>query len=132
MDVQEFLAKQSKEAKDIFIVLDELIRKCDKKVQVKVEALMSVPEALAYHQEGVFKYGLTATSKHYSYHSMVMYAYPELLDDLKKEAKDLKFQKGCINFQSLEQVQGSLFEDFLMRSAQKDFQPIIDRYKKKK
>ena len=129
MSIQEFLKNQSEEAKNVFETLDALIRKYDKKVTVEVGSIMSVKEALVYKQENVFKYGLTATKNHYSYHSMVMYAFPEVLKEFKQISKGIKFQKGCFNFKSLEAINIIAFEKFVKESALIDFSPVINHYK---
>lgn len=132
MKIQEFLEKQTEEARDVFKTLDVLIRKYDKTVSVEIGSIMSVNEALIYKQDDVFKYGLTATKNHFSYHSMVMYAFPDVLGIFRKESKGIKFQKGCFNFNALKTIDLSNFETFLKLSAQKDFEPVINHYKQKK
>jgi hypothetical protein len=131
MTTQDFFNTQTDEGKILFQTLDELIRKYDTSVTVEVGVIMSVKEALVYKQDGVFKYGLTATKNHYSYHSMVMYAFPDVLEGFKKESKGFKFQKGCFNFNALENIDLSNFESFLEKSAQRDFSPVINHYKQK-
>jgi len=131
MTTQEFFNKQTEEGKLLFKTLDALIRKHDKTITVEVGSIMNVKKALVYKQDDVFKYGLTVTKNHFSYHSMVMYANPDVLENFKKESKNIKFQKGCFNFKSLETIDLSKFETFLKLSAQKDFAPVINHYKKK-
>lgn len=132
MTIQEFLNNQSDEAKTLFQTLDGLIQQHDRSVTVEVGTIMSVKEALVYKQDNVFKYGLTATKNHYSYHSMVMYAYPEVLTPFRRSAKNIKFQKGCFNFNGLKDLDLSNFELFLKTAAQRDFNPVINHYKQKK
>jgi hypothetical protein len=132
MTTQEFFNKQTDEGKLLFETLDTLIRKHDKTVTTEVGSIMSVKEALVYKQENVFKYGLTITKNHFSYHSMVMYANPDVLEKFKKESKGIKFQKGCFNFKNIETIDLTGFEAFLKLSAQKDFGPVINHYKQKK
>lgn len=131
MTIQIFFDKQSDQGKVLFQSLDRLIQNYDPSVTVEVGAIMSVKEALVYKQEDVFKYGLTATKSHYSYHSMVMYAYPEVLDGFRNSAGGIKFQKGCFNFKVLEDIDLSSFESFLEQSSQQNFSPVIARYKQK-
>lgn len=132
MTIQKFLDKQSEEGKMLFQTLNSLILNFDTSVTVEVSSIMSVKEALVYKQDNVFKYGLTVTKNHFSYHSMVMYAYPEVLVGFKQASKGIKFQKGCFNFNSLENINLSNFELFLKKSAQMDFCPVINHYKQKK
>jgi len=131
MTVETFLDNQTDEAKAIFTTLHGLITSHDTTITAQVGAVMSAKEALVYNQEGVFKYGLTATKNHYSFHSMVMYANPDLLEELKQHTKGIKFQKGCLNFKTLAQVNTPAFEAFVKASAAKDFSPVLEHYKKK-
>lgn len=132
MKISGFINDRSEGAKEVFVTIDALIRKYDKTITVEVGPIMGVKEALVYKQENVFKYGLTVTKNHFSYHSMVMYAFPKILEEFKATSKGIKFQKGCFNFKSLETINLSNFEAFLKISGQQDFGPIIDQYKKKK
>ena len=131
MTIQEFLDKQTDEGRILFQTVDRLIQNYDTSVTVEVGSIMSVKEALVYKQDNVFKYGLTATKNHFSYHSMVMYANPDVLENFKKVSKGIKFQKGCFNFKNLETIDLSGFEAFLKLSAQKDFEPVINHYKQR-
>jgi len=132
MNISDFINSQSEEAKEVFKTLDILIRKHDKTVTVEVSSIMSVKEALVYKQDNVFKYGLTVTKNHFSYHSMVMYAYPKVLEEFKAASKGIKFQKGCFNFKSLQNINLSNFESFLKTSGQQDFSRVINHYRNKK
>ena len=132
MTTQKFLNNQSEEAKNIFEILDTLIRKYDKTVTVEIGSIMGIKKALVYKQDNVFKYGITATKNHFSYHSMVMYAFPKIIEDFKITSKTIKFQKGCFNFKTIENINLPNFEKFLEQSSQQDFSPVINHYKKKK
>ncbi|WAC02752.1 hypothetical protein N7U66_03515 [Lacinutrix neustonica] len=132
MTIQEFLDKQTRECRILFQTLNKLILDYDKLVTVEVGSIMSVKEAFVYKQDDVFKYGLTATKNYFSYHSMVMYAFPEVLDTFKRQSKGIVFQKGCFNFNTLESINISSFRLFLEASSQRDFSPVIKHYKQKK
>ena len=129
MRTQDFFLKY--ENKMLFHTLDALIRKYDSSVSVEVGRIMSVKEALVYKQDNVFKYGLTATKNHYSYHSMVMYAYPQVLNEFKNLNIKIKFQKGCFNFKSIDDIDLKSFDEFLKQSATIDFSPVMEHYKNK-
>ena len=131
MKTNDFINKKDSATQVIFKTLNEIIRKHDSSVTVEVGSIMSVKEALVYKQDDVFKYGLTATKNHYSYHSMVMYAYPQVLTKFKKLNTKIKFQKGCFNFKSIEDIDLKSFDEFLKQSATIDFSPVIEHYKNK-
>lgn len=108
------------------------ILEIDNKVVENVSSIMSIVNALVYEQEGVFKYGLTRTKHHYSFHTMVMYANPDVSEFIKSNTKRAKIQKGCINFTSFDDFPIDLFKRIMTLSAEKDFSPVIAHYKKKK
>lgn len=128
MKVEDFLKQQTEEARQVFETLDGLIQAHDARVSVEVGSIMRVKEALVYKEEGVFKYGLTATKNHFSYHSMIMYAFPEVLADFKKANKGIKFQKGCFNFYTAKSLHLPSLTRFLALSANMDFGPVIRHY----
>lgn len=132
MKLSDFLNNQTEETKKVFETLDSLIRMYDNTVTAEVGSIMSIKEAVIYKQDNVFKYGLAVTKNHFSYHSMVMYAYPKTIEEFKTTSKGIKFQKGCFNFKALENINLSSFESFLKDSAKQDFSPVINHYKNKK
>jgi len=132
MGISEFLGNQTDETKNVFKTLDALIRKSDRDITTEVGSIIRIKEAIVYKQDNVFKYGLTVTKNYYSFHSMVMYVYPNILELFRKASKDIKFQKGCFNFKTLESINLSEFEELLRVSALQDFTPVIRHYKNKK
>ncbi len=111
----------------------ECIRTIDSTVREKSGKIMS-QEGVVFEQEGVFKYGLTQTKKHYSFHSMVMYSDPMVMAFTKQilAACNVRIQKGCVNFESINDLPLSLFEQILRASVQADFSQTISHYKAKK
>ncbi len=108
------------------------ILKIDTKVKEKVSKIMSIENALVYEQDGVFKYGLAKTKYHYTFHSMVMYSNPDILDFAKQNLKGVKIQKGCVNFESFRDLPIDVFRELMDLSAEKDFTPVIEHYQKKR
>jgi len=123
-----YIQALSKKDQHLFSILDQIILEKDPSVESRLGSIMSVKEALVYTQEEVFKYGLARNKNYYTFHSMVMYAHPELHSFIKKEGKKLKVQKGCINFSKAEDFPIVLFEEFIERSAKLDFSTVINRY----
>ena len=132
MDIQAFIDSQPAQYKEVFAALHQHICAIDSTVDARIGPVMGIEDGLVYKQEGVFKYGITRTKKHFSFHSMVMYTYPELREDLKQKTKGIKFQKGCLNFSSADQIDHPDFVQFLKDSAQKDFGPVLRHYQNKK
>ena len=104
----------------------------DTKVVEVHSKFMNTENALAYEEQGIFKYGLTKTNHHYSFHSMVMYSNPDIWNYIKEHAgKGAKVQKGCVNFKTTSQLPIEVFKEIMRLSAKKDFSPVIENYKKK-
>ncbi len=130
--MDSFLTELSPAEQEIIEGFRKCILSLDSTVEESTEAIMSNQGAFVYKQEGVFKYGLAKTKHHFSLHSMVMYAYPETVTQLKEQSSKLKFQKGCINFKSLSDFPLSEFSALIQLFAEKDFTPILQHYKSKK
>lgn len=130
---ESFLKEINDEDVEIISRLREIISRKDPLVTERIGKIMSSDGAFVYEQEGIFKYGLAKTSKHFTFHSMVMYAFPEVMELSKKSfiGKGIKFQKGCINFPSLESISIKAFQEVLKLSAKQNFETVINHYKKK-
>ena len=103
----------------------------DTKVIEKVSSIMGIKNALVYEEDGVFKYGLTKTKNHYSFHSMVMYSNSDVYNYIKTNVKKgAKVQKGCINFKVTSLLPIETFKEIMSLSSAKDFSPVIKHYKK--
>lgn len=131
MTKDEFLNSITEESAVIFRKLDEIVLKNDSLIECSIGSIMSIKTALVYNQENVFKYGIARTKNHYSFHSMVMYAHPEVLKEFKEFNAKIIFQKGCFNFKSIVDIDLKSFKDFLNRSSKIDFSPVIAHYKER-
>lgn len=132
MTKEEYINTLPENEKNIIQQFRKVILENDKSVSEEFGKIMSVDHTLNYKEKGVFKYGLAVTTKHVSFHSMVLYANPELAEYLKKELKKVKFQKGCINFKSIADFPIDIFTKHIKASSQIDFSPVIKHYKNKK
>jgi hypothetical protein len=117
---------------DVLEKLRKIILKSDKTIKQGTGSVMGSTNGFVFTQEGVFKYGVNKTKTGYSFHSMAMYANPELHSDFKSKMKKIKFQKGCVNFKSLEDFPLDVFEEHIKKSAKCDFSMVINYYKNKK
>ena len=109
----------------------KLVLRHDKAVDEKPGKIMQAKDAVCYTEDGVFKYGLARTSKGVTFHSMVMYANPEIAAFAKKNLKNVKFQKGCFNIADLANFDLDRFDEMMRISAATDFSPVIAQYKNK-
>ena len=93
--------------------------------------IMGANDALCYKENDVMKYGLARTALGFTFHSMVMYANPDIAQFVKANLTSIKLQKGCFNIPALSALDQNAFEQMMSLSAKKDFQPVIDHYKTK-
>ncbi len=111
--------------------LRRIIKQEDNAVTEAPGAIMSAKDALCYKEDDVFKYGLAKTKSGFSFHSMVMYANPDVADFVKKNIGGVKQQKGCLNIADLETFDLDDFKQMMELSAAKDFSPVVKHYKTK-
>ena len=111
--------------------LRAIIKSSDSSVIESPGRIMSADDALCYLEDDVMKYGLAKTASGYTFHSMVMYANPDIAEFVKVNLSSVKLQKGCFNIPALDALDLSAFEQIMVLSAEKNFQPVIDHYKKK-
>lgn len=117
---------------DIVTEFGKIICKHDKSVKKGKGTVMGNASGEVFNQDGVFKYAVAKTRTGYSFHSMVIYGNPNLYNDLKAKLAKAKFQKGCINFKSVEDFPIKIFEEHIRKSAKCDFSNVINHYKNKK
>lgn len=128
-----FISGLTEEEQSLISQLREIILASDTTVTEKVGKIMSSEGAFVYQQEGIFKYGLAKTTKHFTFHSMVMYAFPKVME-LSKDRftkKGVVFQKGCINFKTLDLISMQDFQEVLEYASKQDFSVVINHYKNK-
>jgi len=132
MEIEQYISTLSETEQQAISQFRKVILENDKAVSESFGKFMSNPNAISYNEQGVFKYGLTVTKNYISFHSLVMYSNPQLMDELKSKLPKAKFQKGCINFKSLDEFPESVLVDHMQISSKIDFSPVINRYLKKK
>lgn len=132
MEIEQYISTLSEGTQKGIRQFRKVISENDKAVSESFGKFMSNPNAISYNEQGVFKYGLTVAKNYISFHSLVMYSNPELMDELKSKLPKAKFQKGCINFKSLDEFPESVLTAHMQRSSKIDFSPVINRYLKKK
>ncbi|MND78039.1 hypothetical protein D3C87_622520 [compost metagenome] len=132
MEIEQYISTLSQTEQQAINQFRKVILENDKAVSESFGKFMSNPNAISYNEQGVFKYGLTVAKNYISFHSLVMYSNPQLMDELKLKLPKAKFQKGCINFKSLDEFPESILVDHMQISSKIDFSPVINRYLKKK
>ncbi len=127
-----FLTSLSAEEQTVINQMRALILNIDSSVKEKIGDIMSSKNCFIYEVDGVFKYCLAKTKNHFTFHSMIMYSDHKVRKFIVDNSKDLKIQKGCINFSDVDKFPINLFKEFLTISEKADFSLVINHYNKKK
>jgi hypothetical protein len=112
MTVSEFISQQPAERQKLLSGIHEIIIREDKNVKAEIGTMMG-KEMILYNAPGTFKYGLASVKKHMSLHLLPMYVAPKLYEKFKELLPDANFQKGCINFNSAEEVPLKIIKDLI-------------------
>jgi hypothetical protein len=99
MPVGKYIAQQTSERRQVLNDVHSIIMTTDKTVSPVVEPMMA-KEMIIYKANGLMKYGLASVKNHMSLHLLPMYMTPKIYDKYKALLPKAKFQKGCINFVS--------------------------------
>jgi hypothetical protein len=117
MEIEQYINTLSETEQQAIGQFRKVILENDKAVSENFGKFMSNPNAISYNEQGVFKYGLTIAKTYISFHSLVMYSNPHLMNELRTELPKAKFQKGCINFKSLDEFPESILKEHIQASS---------------
>ncbi len=129
MTITEYLDSQVPEKKRLLSSIHEIIMKVDE-VDPKVGPMMG-KELLIYNCNKYFKYALGNTKNYMTLHLMPIYCNTDLHAKYSKLLPKAKFQKGCINFGSAEEMPLSIVAELIAECAKIDMAQIMAKFKKK-
>ncbi|MCB0619719.1 MAG: hypothetical protein KDC43_23570 [Saprospiraceae bacterium] len=116
MNKEEFLQSLPAEHRDLIERLIPIVEKYETDLSQGIVQVMG-SQMLGYRQDGEFKYAFASEKKHLSFHSMVMYCYPELRERFQSRFQTAKFQKACINVARPAEFDLETFDDFIRESS---------------
>ena len=128
MTVTDFLSKQTPENRLILSEINDIIINADKTVTAEIGLMMRI-EMILYKAKGSFKYGLSITKNHFSLHLMPIYGSPILHAKYANLLNKAKFQKGCINFKTPEEMPLDIVRELLNDCAKIDLIALMEMYK---
>ena len=129
MTVADFLSKQTPENRLILSEINDIIINADKTVIAEIGLMMGI-EMILYKAKGFFKYGLAITKTRFSLHLMPIYMAPTLHAKYTSLLNKAKFQKGCINFKTPEEMPLDIVRELLNECAKIDLIALMEKYKK--
>ncbi len=126
MTIAEFIALQPAERQGLLAELHELILQKDKTVTAEIAPMMG-KDMIIYNAPGTFKYGLASVKKHMSLHVLPMYMNPAIYDKYKGLLTAANFQKGCINFNSKEEMPLKIVKELIAECATIDLRALREK-----
>ena len=131
MTISAFLLTQPEERQVLLSQLHEIIIKKDKTVTPVIAPMMG-KEMIIYNASGSFKYGLSSVKNYMSLHVLPMYGSPIIYEKYKKLLPKATFQKGCINFKSIDEVPFKIMKDLIADCSKIDLRILRENYLKSK
>jgi hypothetical protein len=116
MTISEYINMQEPEREKILASIHKIITETNKKVTPRIGDMMG-KEMIMYEFDGAFGYALASVKTHMSLHNIIMYGHKPLYDKYSKLLNKAKFQKGCINFKTAEQMPLDIVKEFMADSA---------------
>ena len=116
MSITEFLNSQETERKKLLTDIHKIILETNKNVKPRMGDMMG-KEMIIYEIEGAFTYALASVKDYMSLHNIIMYGHAPLYSKYSKLLAKAKFQKGCINFKTAEQMPLDIVKEFMTDSA---------------
>jgi hypothetical protein len=129
--VQDFIKRQPEDRQRILSDLHALIIKNDKTVMPFVEPMMG-KEMIIYKGKKMMKYGLASMKEYMSLHALPIYMNPTLHAKYQLLLDKASFQKGCINFTSVEQMPIVTVAQFINECSAIDLEKIREEQLKNK
>ena len=131
MTISEFIATQLEERQKLLTELHEVILRKDKTVTAAIAPMMG-KDMIIYNAPETFKYALSSVKKHMSLHVLPMYMNPAIYDKYKGLLIDANFQKGCINFNSKEEMPLKIVKELIAECSKIDLRSVRENYLKLK
>lgn len=94
------------------IKIKKLILQNDPSVIAKNGKIMG-EAGILFHQDGDFKYAITANSSRITLHAMPMYCNEKIHKKYSKLLPEASFGKGCIRFKTKDRLDFNLLKKFI-------------------
>lgn len=131
MEIENYISQQPLERQKMLSVFHAAILKNDKSVMAIIKPMMG-KEMILYNCKGTMKYGLSGVKNYVSLHAMPIYGSKKLHQKYQALLPDVKFQKGCINFNTEQEMPLAVFKQLIKDCAAIDLQKMIEDLRKSK
>jgi Domain of unknown function (DU1801) len=131
MDIEHYILTQPAERQSILTRIHNIIVEKDKSVKAAVEQMMG-KEMIVYKCKGLMKYGLAGVKNYMSLHVMPVYGSKTLHAKYKALLHKANFQKGCINFNSEDEMPVNIVRELIADCSAIDLLKIKEDYLRSK
>ena len=129
--VEQYILKQAPDRHSILSEIHTLIVNGDKTVVPVIEPMMG-KEMIVYKAKGMMKYALASVKNYMSVHVLPIYGSATLYAKYKARLSNASFQKGCINFNSADEMPADIVRQLFEDCSEIDLQKIREEYLKQK
>lgn len=123
----EYIKEQPHNRQSILAAIHTIIIEEDKTVSPVVEPMMG-KEMILYKDRGMMKYGLSSVKNHISLHVLPIYGSATLYEKYKALLDKAKFQKGCINFVSADEMPLDIVRQLMQDCSKIDLVKMREDY----
>ena len=130
--IKNYIVAQPADRQSILSAIHSIILDKDKTVAAEIAAMMG-KEMIMYNCKGMMKYALAGVKAHMSLHVLPMYVSKPIFDKHQVLLSKAKFQKGCINFNTADQMPVEAVGNLITDCAKIDLVKMrADQLKEKK
>ena len=130
MSAADFISQMPTDRQDTLTAIHEAITANDPGVIPVVKPMMG-KEMILYEQRCYMKYGLASAKNYMSLHCLPMYMNPAIHTKYDALLPSAKFQKGCINFTSAEELPIAVLTELIEECSAIDIAAMLENRKKK-
>jgi glycine/serine hydroxymethyltransferase len=130
MTADEYINQQPEGRQAIMRALHAAIINHDRSVEPVIEQMMG-KEMIVYKERCYMKYALSGVKNYMSVHCMPMYMNPPLHAQYSALMPGAKFQKGCFNFSSAEDMPINVARSLFTACSAISIADVLEKRKKK-
>ena len=129
--IKSYLLSQAPDRRGLLNYIHSIILQNDKTVVATIEPMMG-KEMIIYKGRGLMKYGLASVKNYMTLHVLPIYMSPVLLSKYKSMLPKVKFQKGCINFNTNNELPLNILSQLIYDCSRIDLLKFREEYFKQR
>jgi hypothetical protein len=129
--IKNYILSQPADRQKLLADIHSIILDKDKTIIPEVSPMMG-KDMIIYKANGIMKYGLAGVKKYMSLHILPIYGSKALHAKYEALLHSANFQKGCINFESSQEMPLDIVKQLFEDCAKVDLAKIREAYLKEK